>query len=162
MISSFFQAYSNIITIHFVRKSETFCRHKKTLLKLKLFAKKNSIPQVWDSFLLYILNSFYCLVFYLTNKQLRVKELADLKKMEGKYPISKETEIGSFPGPDFDLPSVMPVEASINKDITGDYIDNIFSSPIVELKDEKLPELQVGDIITLKFDSNTAQYLSND
>lgn len=26
-------------------------------------------------------------VFYLTNKQLRVKELADLKKMEGKYPI---------------------------------------------------------------------------
>ena len=46
--------------------------------------------------------------------------------------------------------------------LNGDYIDNIFSSPIVELKDEKLPELQVGDIITLKFDSNTAQYLSND
>lgn len=90
-----------------------------------------------------------------------MKEFGDIVYIISHNPISKKTEIGSFPGPDFDLPSVVPVEVSINKDIIGDYTDNIFSSPIVELKEKGLPELQVGDIITLKFDSNTAQYLSN-
>lgn len=91
-----------------------------------------------------------------------MKEFGDIVYIISHNPISKETEIGSFPGPDFDLPSVMPVEVYINKNIIGNYTNNIFSSPIVELKEKELPELQVGDIITLKFDSNTAQYLSND
>lgn len=88
-----------------------------------------------------------------------MKECGDIVYIVSHHPISKETEIGSFPGPDFDLPSInaeeyLSEEIILTWSVKQDCDDCIceFISPIYTLGKDK--KYEVGDIVTITYNSN--------
>lgn len=77
-----------------------------------------------------------------------MKEFGDIVYIISHNPEEKKTEIGSFPGPDFQLDNILPIDITPSDNVININTNNIHNISNIQSETEKL---EVGDKIVFNF-----------